>query len=256
MKRINAGKLIGRVLVLCAGITLAGSVRADLITIAAWDFNTEATFLQPSTVGANVTLSNVSGGSSGSWSWVDLSEISVGNSSSGGSDDWSRFNSAAADGAIRSSNMSGGTSYPYGINENRYLEFSVQADPGYVLGLERIRINVGAADTSTGNRGFIFRYSFDGFDTHTEVGRVNNRRDSSVARFVGGRLDFADLVDDFSDLTGTVTFRFYPYVMTGNNRAVTFDNIELTGSVIPEPGSALLLGLGGLLLMLRRRLAG
>ena len=38
-----------------------------------------------------------------------------------------------------------------------------------------------------------------------------------------------------------------------NNRRTIFDDITLTGSVVPEPGSLALLGLGGLLIGARRR---
>ena len=48
------------------------------------------------------------------------------------------------------------------------------------------------------------------------------------------------------------TFAFTHTAGTGANSAI-FDNIAFEGAVVPEPSSAVLLGLAGLALLLRRR---
>ena len=66
-----------------------------------------------------------------------------------------------------------------------------------------------------------------------------------------------DVLADFNDFTLTngddyiLRFQVSSNANSGNNFAL--DNFSLNGSIIPEPSSAALLGLGGLALLLRRR---
>ncbi len=58
----------------------------------------------------------------------------------------------------------------------------------------------------------------------------------------------------FQGLSDPVTFRIYLY--DGNSstiRIIAIDNVVLNGSVVPEPSSALLLGVSALILLTRRR---
>ncbi|MGJ8657349.1 MAG: PEP-CTERM sorting domain-containing protein [Akkermansiaceae bacterium] len=60
---------------------------------------------------------------------------------------------------------------------------------------------------------------------------------------------------DFADFTTTAdtTFTFYLYGASNANHGTRFDDITLNGTVVPEPSSTALLGLGGLALMMRRK---
>ena len=226
-------------------------LQADIITIAAWDFDTQATFLEPSSKAANVSVPTMTYGTATTPVWVDLSEVTINNLNSGITTDfWTKETGTASGGVIRMSK-------PTGAYElDRYLEFSVTAAPGYVLSLDTLRFDVGGPDTSNGDRRFHVAYSLDGFDesdVYTGQAR-NNFSNMGAYGFQGAALDFADLPDSFDNFSGTVTFRFYPETSSSGTRNPGIDNIILTGSVIPEPSTALLLGLSGAFLTVVRRL--
>lgn len=96
-----------------------------------------------------------------------------------------------------------------------------------------------------------------------------------LAESVGGTFDAADLIaggdsvlpagqanttinfdlTSVADITTDTEFRLYLSTTASTNWGFAFDNIQLEGTTtaIPEPASAMLCGLGGLLLLLRRR---
>lgn len=68
----------------------------------------------------------------------------------------------------------------------------------------------------------------------------------------GGNFDLA-IVGAPTGLVNGDSVNFTFGVRDGTNRTVTFDNFQLTGTVVPEPSSSALLGLGALSLVTRRR---
>ena len=58
----------------------------------------------------------------------------------------------------------------------------------------------------------------------------------------------------FQDVNSQVTFRIYGYAPAGSGLGLFFDNITLTGQVVPEPAGAWTLG--AVSLVLRRRRCG
>jgi hypothetical protein len=51
----------------------------------------------------------------------------------------------------------------------------------------------------------------------------------------------------------SVEFRWYMFANQVGSRVIHFDNVTFTGSVIPEPGSLVLAGLGAVMMFARRR---
>lgn len=142
----------------------------------------------------------------------------------------------------------GGTEIDFGTG---YLEWTVEADPGFSLNLDSLDFNSAAGGT-TGTRGFELYAAVDGAafnqatDLLIDVDDENALRASPTPRSI-----------DLSGVTyqgiSSVTFRYYPLTDT-SGRTVDFDAMVLNGGIIPEPASLSLLGLGGLALLRRRRL--
>ncbi|HMP75594.1 MAG TPA: PEP-CTERM sorting domain-containing protein [Kiritimatiellia bacterium] len=137
------------------------------------------------------------------------------------------------------------------IAANDYLSFVITAEAGYTLDLTNIAI--GMSRQSTGPTNYTLRSSADGFTTDIATWE---RTVVSAGFFV------TDL--DVSGLE-TVEFRLYGYG-TGNNNAQARVaemggagvngslDVVIYGSVVPEPGTVVLLGIGfGVLGTLRRR---
>ncbi len=119
---------------------------------------------------------------------------------------------------------------------------------------------LGGIDSTTGSNDI-----FGQWELAISTGSAStNKWNDTVA---GTGTSFNTYSTALSGLTGltdtTVTFTFTTVLGTNagdpptggnnNNRYITMDDITLTGSVIPEPSSALLLGLGFLALLRRRR---
>lgn len=133
-----------------------------------------------------------------------------------------------------------------GINEN-YMEFTIMADTPGTLNIDSISISQwrnggGAVD------GMAFDVSVDGgaFALYDSI-QVDPNSGSGPS---------FDLFTFSEAIVGanTVAIRFAPRnVNQGSTGNLHVNGLQVNGSVVPEPSSALLTGLAGAMLLLRRR---
>lgn len=130
----------------------------------------------------------------------------------------------------------GATSEPSAVVTDSYFQFDVAADPGLVLNLSSLDFG-GYKGGDSDPRGWVLRSSVDGFAADiASDGIISNP-------FGGGSTE----PDAFSvDLSGgayqglaDITLRMYAYAPTADF-AVNFADVELNGSVVPEPSRAIL----------------
>lgn len=138
---------------------------------------------------------------------------------------------------------------------DNYFVFTVDAEPGFLLNLEELRYDfwvspTTSATTSADVEAFV---SVDGgsFVSFGSITAIDNDGDANVAAPVAT----ANL--DLSSITGaeSVEVRIGVGYSQGNSAGISgfAQGIQLEGSVVPEPASIALLGLGGLMMLRRRR---
>ena len=128
-----------------------------------------------------------------------------------------------------------------------YLEFTVTPDPQFVE-LDLTGISAWVLDEKNSTFEWGFKSSMDGFtDWLVEADGVQSSYAEVSADLNGG---------DFSGISDPVTFRLYAVdgAPTNQGGVVRVDDILLEGTfTIPEPASVALIGLGGAILLSRRR---
>lgn len=113
-------------------------------------------------------------------------------------------------------------------------------------GYQDLVLSFAARGTGTGFSANQVSYSFDGLD-FTDFGDSFDPRDGSNWNIF--TFDFGGLLDDQEDLFIRITLDGATGP-TGNNR---FDNLQISGALIPAPGAIALLGIAGLVGTRRRR---
>ena len=151
------------------------------------------------------------------------------------------------------------------IAQDEFLRFTVQADAGSQLDLAGGSVDfngiIPAGGSATAPQVFTLFSSIGGFDEADAI--VSEPAPGTIP----GDISFA-LPDDpsFNGLTEAIEFRVFASRESQPTRTgggIEFKNQnpgtsvvlngEVTGTVVPEPGSLALLGLGGLLIAARRR---
>lgn len=146
------------------------------------------------------------------------------------------------------------------IDNDMYGQFTVTVAQGMQLNLLSLGFDM---ENTRGVDGESFtvhlRSSLDDFAS--DIATVVQMGDSNVATVQ--TTESVDLSQEaFQNLTGSVTFRFYMVTdiadHDGSQYIRILPNIELDASVVPvpEPGTSLLAGLGGVMAMYRHRRCG
>ena len=194
--------------------------------------------------------------------WTDTSEtaavVTTGFTGSHSGRSGSNAGFGSSDGTF-GSGLSGapttaGTSF---VKTGTTITMTLSNNTGSDYNISALHWDLGARDNSV--TGFTVTYLSGGLGPVSTV--IDSQ--SSIASQGGGSLfDAYDydytLSDDLTDITlgdtesAIFTFAFTHTAGTGANSAI-FDNIAFEGAVVPEPSSAVLLGLAGLALLLRRR---
>ena len=201
--------------------------------------------------------------------------------SSGTSGNFENESTAGGGAAATPSNLqikgSSGQTTPSGaVNVSGYFEFTVRFSDlptGQTADLDSLDFIT--AKSGSGDRGFFITTngpSDGGYDAPTDaeyaapsgnttpatfvnfdrdVSQVRNTGNGSTNEFLRYSLDLTGPA--FQGLTSDLTFRLYT-TSVGQGSTIQFDDFQLLGDVVvPEPASFALLGLGGLMLLPRRK---
>jgi hypothetical protein len=138
------------------------------------------------------------------------------------------------------------------VSDGSYVSFTITPDAGYSLFLEELTfdIRIAATGSSNGIRFFVRSDAgSDGFTTTLGSGFNLGTSFTTVTVDLSGPV--------FQDVDSPISFRLYYYDRgsTSSNALARWelDNVNLTGAVIPEPSTALMILLGLGLLFRRTR---
>jgi|GEM_PF-1654733 len=158
-----------------------------------------------------------------------------------------------------------GTSFDSG----KYLEFTLTADPGYVINLTSLTVDLGGSNVAgqpTRIASTQIRSNAEVSDYSTSLTLTPGPTTVAQVSLAGGTTVPASYVLYTADLTGaefqnqtSVTFRIYGYGSASTTQAFwRADNVQLNGTVVavPEPSTSAIVVVSGLVWMtlIRRRL--
>jgi hypothetical protein len=194
---------------------IAPSAQADIIV--QYDFNTN---LSPTTIAPNVTASPATGAPGVPMFGLD---------STGG-------NTYA-----QLMPFPGATTGATAVSTNSYFQFTVAPAGGFALDLTSLEF-----DSSRGGpaipRGWVVRSSLDGFASNLAGPTDVPTADPIFTHYA---IDLSGAA--FQGLTSPLTFRIYSYVVDPSFQVMEYDNLTVTGTVVPvtaavpEPSSLALL---------------
>lgn len=237
---------------------VAGSVPASMITLVEYDFET-TTYGDADTFTS--AASTVNHGEASAVSWVgDVNVITGGGGNVVPNENHTiSQNGTMSEGTFAGSEVRVTHDNPvnWGINITHYFSFMFKAEMANpvedYLVLDQFSLDFAHMSTNTGkagHRGFEVQYSIAGniFDS-AGWGRLQGHPGSS-----NQHVNFAFELGGVELHHGEeVEFRIFKTNESGNRDEVRYDNFNLSGTVIPEPGTIGLLGLAGLAVLLRRR---
>ena len=148
----------------------------------------------------------------------------------------------------------GGQGNTVGDFDSGYFAFTITANPGELLNLDSVAFK-SSVFTANDRRGYEFYGEVNGgsFDASD---LIFDQNDENETRGTGDFTQQTEVLTGNAKYQGVESVTFRLYLLTDlAGRTVDFDDFEITGttSVIPEPASLVLLGLGGLCVMGRRR---
>lgn len=148
------------------------------------------------------------------------------------------------------------------IAANHYLQVTITVQEGYLLNLDRIEMRGNC--TGTGCDDVAWMSSIAGFTAGNEIIALSGRQgagtaglDTSASGF-GGPIDLS--MGEYQNLSGEVIFRLYGWNSSSSAgvtriRDLSGDDLVFHGDVaaIPEPSSAVLMGMMAVIWLLRKR---
>ena len=247
-------KIIG----LMMGLGLAVAANADII--AGYDFGTPTAMTNgATTVESGVSASVVSGAGGAS---AFAGQYTLGDNTGLAASGTTFGSTEAGNFGGTSENLTAG-SLAGAITANDYMTFTIIADEAGTLNVSGFSLASTIASL-TNNRPAEFFNVLAQANGGSTWGAANALTSDQETTVVQGLSDWDDTFIDLSgnaSLQGIDSVEFRIYMWGGNGTAassrVNFDQIVVEGSVIPEPATIGLLGLGAVaLLALRRRVRG
>ncbi len=235
-----------------AFLLISGASSAAVI--ASYDFDDDATGLQDLTNAANLTAGDVGVGAG------------LASGSGGAGLSASRNNLFATSNRVTGSNQTAGT-VSAAVADDDYFGFTLTPDVGYQLNLESFSFNIGfnSFNQPNGASFFVVRTSADGFANNASiVYSYDEAVDPVLDNANSGRIApkvIVPVVDlsSLTGLTGAIEIRVYVFDSGPSSGSSTpslrLDDFVVNGEavLIPEPAAVMLMSLGGVLILSRRR---
>ena len=224
------------------GLFALSIAACNAVTLAAYNFNGEVggtpDFLSPSTVATGVTASNATPTGTFVRSTADLP--------------------GATGGSLASIFGNIGNEAPpaSGSAAQAYVSFTISASsPGQTFSLTSLSFLTNLASSQTSGAIYTLQYGNASVPTSFTNLAISPNTVQFNSTVVTRTADLSSI--DFSAFTSGVTFRINITEPTDTvnapNSSARIDNFNLQGSVIPEPGSAVMLLAGAAVGLLRRR---
>jgi hypothetical protein len=221
-------QLMSAIALTSIGVFFGASLQADVL--AQYDTETSGSRIVASTVISDITSSNLVGNNLNAPASFTLANVDA-------ADDyiaWSRNAGSAQTTAVGV------------IADNTYFSFTLTPDAGKSITIDSISFDVAAGTAGPSDRQFYLFADKSGYLSGNVLSSASTVIGSPLLPYNTTTFDqnFSITLSGnsaFQNITDSVTFRLY--IATPNNsQNIGFDDITVNGSVIPEPGSYVLLG--------------